>query len=141
MHDARNLLVLSLHLLVLHLDLGLEHLELNSALVAGPGVDELVVERLPEHPLCLLAPHLLPLALRKLPGLEAFLQPVEQDGNDLIRAEVELLNDFLALLAAVELHDDAPVDSLTLSAKARRELERQLLRLGQAAKRLSERLK
>jgi hypothetical protein len=140
-HDARYLLVLSLHLFMLHLDFSLKYLKLESALVDCSSVDELVVERLPEHPLGLLAPNLLPLALRELPCLEALLEAVEQDRDNLIRAEVELLDDILALLAAVKLHDDALVDGLALTSKTRRKLECQLLLLRQATKRLSERLK
>jgi hypothetical protein len=52
-----------------------------------------------------------------------------------------LLDDILAFLAAVKLHDDALVDGLALTSKTRRKLECQLLLLRQATKRLSERLK
>ena len=53
---------------------------------------------------------------------------------------MKLLDDVLALLATVKLHDDTLVNGLALSAEARRKLEGKLLLLRQATQRLSKRL-
>lgn len=115
-------LSLALLLLVASLDLIDQSLGLELLLVVLLGVDSLVIEGFPEHLLSLIAPDLLPLTLSSLPLLMLLLQAVQKDWDDSVWTSIQLLDDLVALLATVKLHDDALVDSLALTAKPRWEL-------------------
>ncbi|KAH0357063.1 hypothetical protein KCU81_g246, partial [Aureobasidium melanogenum] len=114
---------LSLCLFISGMDFAQKSLGLELTLVGLFGINSLVVQTLPEHLLCLITPDLLPLTLSLFPLLKLLLESVQQHRNDLVRLSVERLDNHVALLASVKLHDDALVDCLALSTESGRNLK------------------